>query len=202
MRSLQVKDLLTTDEHRQTQMPEPRPGLPHLHRCLAVFICGRLFSSMIKKIFKYIVLTFVVALVVAQFIRPAKNIATAPQPADFMVKYPPSANVKQMLTVACYDCHSNTTRYPWYAEVQPLGWWLKRHVSDGKAELNFSEFADYSTRHKRQKLETAGDEVRDHAMPLPSYLWTHRDARLTPEQMKELLAWFDTVLEKVEEEGD
>ena len=41
---------------------------------------------------------------------------------------------------ACADCHSNQTRYPWYAEVMPLGWWLEDHIVKAKKELNFSEF--------------------------------------------------------------
>ena len=117
-----------------------------------------------------------------------------------MVSYPPPANVRQILVTSCYDCHSNTTRYPWYAQIQPLGWWLKSHIDDGKNELNFSEFADYSAKHKKEKLGSAQDEVRDKSMPLKSYLWIHRDARLTPEQIKALSDWFDTVIDKIDGE--
>ncbi len=154
-----------------------------------------------KKVFLRTLFILAGVFVILQFVRPPKNIATVPSPGDFMAKYPPPANVRQILTTACYDCHSNTTRYPWYAEIQPAGWWLKRHIDDGKNELNFSEFADYSTKRKRQKLETASDEVRDKSMPLPSYLWIHHDARLTPDQSKALMDWFDAVIEKVEDEG-
>jgi hypothetical protein len=157
---------------------------------------------MLKKILKRILWAVALLLVAAQVVRPPKNVAVGPAAGDFMVNYPPPAKVREILTTSCYDCHSNTTRYPWYAQIQPLGWWLRHHIDEGKNELNFSEFADYSPRRKKQKLETASDELRDKAMPLPSYLWIHRDARLSPDQAKALMEWFETVIEKVEDEAN
>ena len=57
-----------------------------------------------------------------QFWRPVRNEAAAPGPNDINVKHPVPANVQALLKRACYDCHSNNTRYPWYAEVQPVRW--------------------------------------------------------------------------------
>ena len=156
---------------------------------------------MFKKVLKRVLLGLLVAFIAIQFVRPAKNLATGPSPDDIITKYNAPANVRQILATACYDCHSDTTRYPWYAEIQPTAWWLNQHVDHAKNELNFSRFAAYATRHKRQKLEAAIDEVTDKAMPLPSYLILHHDARLSPEQIKALTEWFEEILEKVEDEG-
>ncbi|MDB6094227.1 MAG: hypothetical protein JWM32_1789 [Verrucomicrobia bacterium] len=127
-----------------------------------------------------------------QFVRPAKNISSSPLftgKADITVVYPASPDVRKILAESCYDCHSNHTRYPWYAEVQPAAWWLASHVSGGKKNLNFSEFGSYSPKRQMNKLEAICDEVRDDTMPLKSYLWVHRSARLSPAQANALCRW-------------
>jgi hypothetical protein len=132
-------------------------------------------------------------LVAIQFVRPARNIASAPSPDDLLVTHPVPADVRRTLEQACYDCHSNTTHYPWYAAVQPVAWWLDYHVRSGKEHLNFSEFGAYSAKRAARKLDTLVNEVEQGGMPLPSYTWLHPEARLTAEQKKQLTAWADAL---------
>ena len=146
---------------------------------------------------KKILLGLAVIGVAIQFIRPAKNDSPA-GPDDLAAKYPPPPEVKQLLETACYDCHSNRTRYPWYAHVQPVGWWLASHINDAKDQLNFSEFASYTEHRRAKKLQSVSDEVTDHSMPLPSYTWIHRDAKLTDAQIKTLADWAEALAEKIE----
>jgi len=135
--------------------------------------------------------------VAIQFLRPVKNIASGPDPRDITRHHPTPPAVQTLLQNACYDCHSNTTRYPWYAEIQPLSWWLADHVKDGKRSLNFSAFADYSPEKADHKLEEAAAEITEGEMPLASYKLTHADARLTPAQVKLLTDWIDTVRARI-----
>ncbi len=144
---------------------------------------------MIKKL----LLGLVVLLAAAQFIRPEKNLSAAAGPDDLLAKHPPPPQVRALLQQACYDCHSNNTRYPWYTEVQPVGWWLKWHVDDGKRHLNFSEFGAYSAKRAGKKLEQIADEVEQHGMPLPSYTWMHPGARLTPDEIRLLADWAESL---------
>lgn len=97
--------------------------------------------------------------------------------------------VLQLLKTGCYDCHSNNTTYPWYAQVQPVSLWLSDHIKEGKAELNFSEFGSYSLRRQYRKLEEINDQVQHNEMPLSSYTLIHRDAKLSPEQKQVLADW-------------
>lgn len=146
------------------------------------------------RLLKIVLLVFAVLLVGAQFVRPAKNLAPGtPGPDDLTVLRPPSAEVKAVLERACYDCHSNHTRYPWYAEIQPVGWWLANHVKEGKAHLNFSTFGTYPAKRQTRKLNELIDEVEEGNMPLTSYTLTHADARLTPAEIKALTAWAASV---------
>jgi hypothetical protein len=69
--------------------------------------------------FKRIIVALLVVLIIIQFIRPERNISASPSPADISTVYSIRADVGSILKKACYDCHSNNTRYPWYANVQP-----------------------------------------------------------------------------------
>ena len=141
------------------------------------------------KHWKRILIGLAVIFAAIQLAQPAKNIASHPSEDDITARYPTPPVVQQMLSVACYDCHSNTTRYPWYSNIQPVGWWLAAHVDDGKKHLNFSEFATYSPKRAAHKLDQIIDEVTDREMPLFSYKLGHPDARLTAAQTKLLTDW-------------
>lgn len=150
-------------------------------------------SIMLKKI----VVLLLVLIVVAQFIRPAKNVSTAAGPNDIATKHPVPADVSALLQRACYDCHSNNTKYPWYAEVQPAGWWLASHVNDGKRHLNFSEFAAYTPKRAKTKAGEIVDEVEQLKMPMKSYTLMHPEARLTPAEIKLITTWAEDLEAKI-----
>ncbi|WP_338874471.1 heme-binding domain-containing protein [Spirosoma sp. SC4-14] len=136
-----------------------------------------------------ILIGLLVVLVLIQFIRPEKNQSSGPSPNDIATKYTVPTDVQHVLSRSCYDCHSNNTTYPWYDNIQPIAWWLAHHIEEGKDELNFSEFATYSPKRARHKLEEVGEAVTDGWMPLESYLWIHHDAKLSPENAKLIANW-------------
>ncbi|MDI1318764.1 MAG: heme-binding domain-containing protein [bacterium] len=136
-------------------------------------------------------------LLAIQFVPPALNVSAAASPNDIKVRHPVPANVAALLQRACYDCHSNNTHYPWYAAVQPVGWWLAWHVNDGRRHLDFSEFATYSAKRTKSKLGEIADEVETHGMPLRSYTWVHPEARLTPAEIKLIAAWAEGLQEEL-----
>lgn len=140
---------------------------------------------MFKKILKVVLLILVIAFIVIQFIRPEKNLANSP--ASEQSVFP--ADVQRIIKTSCYDCHSSNTRYPWYAEVQPVAWWLAGHISDGKSELNFDEFSGYRPRRQYRKLVEIEKQISTDEMPLPSYLWIHNDAVLSAEGKSILINW-------------
>ena len=144
-----------------------------------------------KKILKTIGILLLIALVIIQFIRPEKNINTSENSMakDISKVYVVPADVHTILQTSCYDCHSNNTKYPWYANVQPVAWWLNDHIKEGKKELNFSAFADYRIRRKYRKLEEIVELVDENEMPLSSYTFIHRDANLSKDQKKSITTW-------------
>ncbi|MFM6953690.1 MAG: heme-binding domain-containing protein [Sphingobacteriaceae bacterium] len=144
-----------------------------------------------------ILLGLVVILLLAQFVRPEKNTASGIQPNDIFTAYPASEEVQAIAKKACYDCHSNNTVYPWYANVQPVAWWIDDHVKEGKRELNFSEFTAYTPKRARHKLEEVAEQVNEHEMPLNSYTWIHAEARLTDTELKLLADWAKATRETI-----
>ncbi|RYY90590.1 MAG: cytochrome C [Chitinophagaceae bacterium] len=142
---------------------------------------------------KRILLVVVVLLVLIQFIRPEANTNPRPQGAALANFYPVPAPVEGILKKACYDCHSNNTRYPWYSKVQPVAWWLQHHVDEGKRELNFDEFGAYTRRRQSKKMEEVAEQVEKGEMPLDSYTWIHKEAKLSSEERAALVAWAHSV---------
>ena len=112
---------------------------------------------------------------------------------DIATLYPYPDSVKQLLQTSCYDCHSNNTTYPWYSKLQPVDWWLDHHVTEGKRELNFNEFASYSLRKQYGKLKKIGDEVKEGGMPLSSYTLIHTYAKLDDQQKNTIINWANSV---------
>ena len=141
------------------------------------------------KIVKRIVMVLAGLLVVLQFIRPTKNSSENTSQYDIIKHSRPPQEVENILRTSCYDCHSNSTRYPWYAEVQPVGWWLYRHIEGAKRQLNFSEFGGYRLRRQYRKLDEMITQLNEGEMPLPSYLIIHTDARLSQDQKDRFVAW-------------
>lgn len=146
---------------------------------------------MIKKI----LLVLLAALIVIQFIHPKKNKNEGPQPNYIGNIFNIPEDVKTILAKACNDCHSNNTRYPWYANLQPVHWWLENHIKEGKKKINYDEFTNRPLRYQYHKMEETIEMVKEGEMPLNSYTWTHKDAKLTDEEKSKLTGWAQSVMD-------
>lgn len=100
-----------------------------------------------------------------------------------------SSTTRALAVRACFDCHSNETRWPWYSHVAPLSWLVQNHVDEGRRDLNFSEW------HRGNfEADEAAETVRDREMPPPSYLVLHPEARLTDAEREQLARGLDASL--------
>ena len=139
---------------------------------------------------KKILIGLLVVLVLIQFFRPEKNNSND-LTHDVSTKYKVPEEVSQILRVACNDCHSNKTNYPWYAQIQPVAWWLNDHVSEGKEHLNFSSFTQLPIAVQNHKFEEVIEVIDENEMPLESYtyLGLHPEANLAEDQKTTLKNW-------------
>ncbi|MEL0643371.1 heme-binding domain-containing protein [Olleya sp. Ti.3.14] len=145
------------------------------------------------KLLKKIGLVLLLVFIVAQFFSPEKNQGNTEDLTAFLNETKPSPEVKTILETTCFDCHSSNTNYPWYDKITPINFWLNEHVEDGKKHLDFSKWSDYSIERKDHKFEELAEEVEEKKMPLPSYTWTHGDAKLSDSQIKAVVDWVNQV---------
>ncbi len=110
---------------------------------------------------------------------PTEDIGTNP-PERFAFDGPPE--VERIMRRACFDCHTNETRWPLYARVAPGSWLMARDVHKGRNHLNFSKWADADEDERQTDRENAWEKVESGEMPPWFYILPmHPDAKLSPE---------------------
>lgn len=128
-----------------------------------------------RRLFRMALVGLFLAMVGIQFIPVSRvNPAVSAEPRW------DSPGTRVLVVNACFDCHSNETRWPWYSRVAPFSWMVAKHVREGRDELNFSEWPS-------GELEDAAEEVEKEKMPLWSYVLIHPEARLTTEERAALV---------------
>ncbi|MEI9863182.1 MAG: heme-binding domain-containing protein [Limisphaerales bacterium] len=148
-----------------------------------------------KKILKWILCMLLVVFTLLQFTNPART--NPPVVQDLMVTNVPPPHVATLLLAACYDCHSNETKWPWYSRIAPASWLVVKDVVDGREHLNLSDWpADNPTRAAK-RLDRMSEEIDYHQMPPKKYTLLHADARLTDTDCKELITWLDAEAERL-----
>ncbi len=86
---------------------------------------------------------------------------------------------------ACFDCHSNETRWPWYSYVAPMSWMIAYDVREGRLVLNYSEWSAEAARE--HTVEEAVDLVSKDLMPLSYYTILHPEAALSTLEKGQLI---------------
>jgi hypothetical protein len=107
--------------------------------------------------------------------------------------------IESILRRSCYDCHSNETQWPWYADVAPVSWLVTRDVNRGRQHLNFSTWDKYSNDPETviRKLRNIDKVMQSGTMPLWYYQPVHSMARLSDADRQMLEDW---VMESIEAE--
>ena len=149
------------------------------------------------KIVKIITLIFWVAFLGIQFIPTKLNQSKNIPITDFLLVNKTPKNISRILQKSCYDCHSNNTNYPWYNKVQPVAWFVESHIQEGKKELDFSKWAEYSNRRKKSKLKSIMSQIRDNKMPLSSYTFIHSDTKLTKKEKEKITGFINKIIDSL-----
>src|SRR5690554_1354306 len=144
---------------------------------------------------KLILMVLLAVLLLIQLVRPQKNTAAIPAGKAFVDTFKVGKQVDAILAVSCYDCHSNNTDYPWYSEIQPMAWFMDKHIKDGKEKLNFDELPSYGSRRLNSKFTQITKQIEQDKMPLNSYLWMHEGARLSMEDKRLLVDYFNSLMD-------
>lgn len=94
-----------------------------------------------------------------------------------------SAATRALAVAACYDCHSNEVVWPWYTNIAPVSWLATHDVNEARDKLNFSEWTT-----TEQETDELGEVVESGEMPPIYYGWIHPSARLTDQEIQQLIA--------------
>lgn len=102
---------------------------------------------------------------------------------------PELAEVRAVVQRACYDCHSNETKWPWYSRIAPMSWWIAHDVKEGRKQLNFSLWDQYNERRKTRKFKEIAKEVKKSTMPQWYYVLMHPEAELSATERELIIKW-------------
>lgn len=150
-----------------------------------------------KRPWVIILIVFAVALIVIQFFQPERNITKAATTDDIFFQVQADQLVKKNIVNACYDCHSNHTRYPFYANFAPISWMMNKHITEGKEHLNFSEWGAYDKRKQLKILTEICDVLDANEMPLKSYVLMHSSAVLNDKEKENICIWTEEAAEEI-----
>lgn len=93
----------------------------------------------------------------------------------------PDPATRDLAVRACFDCHSNETKWPWYADVAPMSWVVELDVLRGRRAMNFSDWGA-----KPRSGEQMVRLLQEGEMPPLTYRLTHPGARLTAAEKAQL----------------
>lgn len=110
-------------------------------------------------------------------------------PVGLGVHAPPG--VRAALERVCWNCHSNETRWPWYAYVAPASWLVVRDVRHARAAINFTSWP-VTAWDDAVNRRLVWSQVRQGKMPLRRYAMLHADARLSDEERELIRKWAES----------
>ncbi|MDP2069951.1 MAG: heme-binding domain-containing protein [Lutibacter sp.] len=141
---------------------------------------------------KRLLLIILALFILIQFIKIEKNDSKSEMNAISTVMEIP-VEVNKIIQTSCADCHSNSTKYPWYSEIAPASWFLAQHIKEGKEKLNFSEWTTYNKDQKQHIIKDLKEVLNEREMPLKSYVLVHKELGLSENQYQILYDWVNTI---------
>lgn len=120
-----------------------------------------------------------------QLVRPA--LENPPVIAELNVP----AEVKQIFSTSCYNCHSNETRLSWFDEIVPAYWLVVNDVKNARRHLNFSEMQSVQGSAQQDLLFEIANQIQAGVMPPRSYSLLHPESKVTAEKLQLLKNYLD-----------
>jgi Haem-binding domain len=139
----------------------------------------------------------VITLFAIQFI----DIDKTNPPVDEKLTLKTDPEVMRLLQRSCYDCHSFETKWPYYADIAPVSFFVTSHVKDARQAMNFSLWGKMDEKIKVQRLKRAIVTINNERMALPSYVMAHKDAKLSKDEKETLTKWIESELKTLNEKS-
>jgi len=105
------------------------------------------------------------------------------------MRTPVPMHVMSTLRRACFDCHSNETRWPWYSSLPIVSSLIAHDVRSARGQFNFSHWTEYNPFDRASLLVKICELATSHTMPPQRYRLLHAEARLAEADVTELCGW-------------
>ncbi len=133
------------------------------------------------------------SVVLIQFYPIDKTVKKIPITYDIFRQENVSEEVEVLIKNACYDCHSNETKYPDYSVYAPISWYIEYHIEEGRKNANFSYWKKYDKDQKNAIIKNSIETLESGSMPLNSYVKKHSEAILNSKDRILLIEWFKSI---------
>jgi hypothetical protein len=144
-----------------------------------------------KKHFKKLSIAFLIIFILLQMYQPDRTNPTI-DPTNALTLDPAmNPYIDSLLRNACYDCHSNETRWPWYCYFSPASLLVSYDVHEGRKHMNLSEWGSLSAGKRMVKLSMMQEEIIEGSMPPFPYNSMHPGANLSKAERDTLLSWIE-----------
>ncbi len=152
-----------------------------------------------KNTLRWIGIVVAALFILIQFGQPDRTNPPVDQSVTIAAHSEFSQPVSGLVRTACFDCHSNETRWPWYSYVAPVSWLVCSDVAKGRRHLNFSEWETYPKSKRVLKLGQIYEQVSKGDMPIEKYLYIHTDAKLSAADRDSITAWTERLRDNLTE---
>lgn len=142
-----------------------------------------------KKTLRTILLLLLATLILIQFFPTMKNETDTLSDADLIRSQKMPSQVATLIQNACYDCHSSNTQYPWYNKIQPVSWYLEKHIQNAQQQFNFNNFEKYPINKQEKILRNMKTVIENKSMPPASYRFLHPESRLSKDERQLIVNW-------------
>lgn len=142
-----------------------------------------------KQRLRWIGIGIILLIVAGQFVRPDRTNPAVDPSVSFRADTTISADIRAAIERACFDCHSNETRWPWYSAVTPVNYLLADDVQKGRKLLNLSDWGNMKPGKRQRILGDIEDEVSRGEMPPAPYRLMHPSARFSDAETKLIIEW-------------
>lgn len=102
-------------------------------------------------------------------------------------------SVAPIFKKSCFDCHSSSTRYPWYHKVPGIRSVIDDDIQEALKHLDLSDgFPFKGHGSPRADLEALSKVFKEGTMPPRRYRWMHPGSEITSEEKQVLDKWIST----------
>jgi hypothetical protein len=138
---------------------------------------------------KWVGIILVVLFLAAQLYQPERSNPPIDESKTIYASLNVPPEVKTILERSCSDCHSHSTRWPWYSYVAPTSWLTTGDVKNGRATMNLSLWGTYKKTRQVTKLNQISDQLADDKMPLKPYRLMHPNSVLSKQEVDLISRW-------------